>query len=330
MPFARKHLLTHGAAALGCLGAALVLIPVSASPTGSSLDAPLPPPSEAHAASLDLQPGQVDALRIERVETRIFPLEKLAVGSISFDEDPAIVQAESTLVTAAANLELSHKELGRVRTLGEGNGIPQKELEQAIANEQSARAALKAARDALRALGKSDGEIERMIVSGTIPDGSGAHRKWAVANVAESDSVWIRPGQPVSLTVMAYPGRTFSGKVSRIYAAVDPATHRVAARAEIADPHNELRAGMLAEFAIRVAPAVQSVAIPANGAVRETDGSTSVWVTSDRHHFAQRTVRTGERDAGWLQILDGVHPGELIVTDGAVFLSNLLQAPPSD
>src|SRR5579864_3535146 len=155
MSFARKHLLIYGAVALGCLGAARVLIPVAASPTGSSLDAPAPHPPDAHPASLDLQPGQIDGLRIERVETRDFPVEKLAVGSISFDEDPTIVQAESTLVTAAANLELSHKELSRVRTLGEGNGIPQKELEQAIANEQSARAALKAARDAVRALGKS-------------------------------------------------------------------------------------------------------------------------------------------------------------------------------
>jgi cobalt-zinc-cadmium efflux system membrane fusion protein len=330
MPFARKRLLTYLAMALGCLGAGLVSICLPAPPTGSSPDAPAPRAPAVHPASLDLQPGQLDGLRIERVETHTFLVEKHAVGSVSFDEDPAIVQAESTLLTAAANLELGHKELRRVRTLGEDNGIPQKELEQAIANEQSARAALKAARDAVRALGKSDGEIERMVASGTIPDGAGAHRKWAVANVAESDSVWVRPGQPVSLTVMAYPGRTFSGKVSRIYAAVDPATHRVPARAEIADPRDELRAGMLAEFAIRVAPAVQSVAIPANGVVRETDGTTSVWVTSDRRGFAQRTVKTGERDAGWVQILDGVHPGELIVTDGAVFLSNLLQSPPSD
>jgi cobalt-zinc-cadmium efflux system membrane fusion protein len=153
---------------------------------------------------------------------------------------------------------------------------------------------------------------------------------WALANVAESDSVWVRPGQPLSLTVLAYPGRTFSGKVARVYAAVDPATHRVAMRAEIADPHGELRAGMLAEFTIRVSPAVQSLAIPANGAVRETDGTTSVWVTADRHHFAQRTVKTGARDADWVQILEGIQPGELIVTDGAVFLSNMLQAPPGD
>jgi cobalt-zinc-cadmium efflux system membrane fusion protein len=41
-------------------------------------------------------------------------------------------------------------------------------------------------------------------------------------------------------------------------------------------------------------------------------------------------VRTGARDAGWVQILQGVQPGELVVTDGAVFLSNMLLAPPSD
>jgi cobalt-zinc-cadmium efflux system membrane fusion protein len=50
----------------------------------------------------------------------------------------------------------------------------------------------------------------------------------------------------------------------------------------------------------------------------------------DRRHFAQRTVKTGARDADWVQIVDGVQPGELIVSDGAVFLSNMLQAPPSD
>ncbi|MGB6604441.1 MAG: efflux RND transporter periplasmic adaptor subunit [Steroidobacteraceae bacterium] len=281
---------------------------------------------------MDLKADQVGELRIERVQTHSFPLEKHAVGSISFEEDPATVQAESTLLGAAANLELTSKELARVQSLGEGNGIARKELEQALSAQETAAAALKASRDAVRMLGKSDADIDRMIAARRIQSASAGHsrRKWALANVAESDSVAVRLGQPVSLTVIAYPGRTYSGKVASIYDTVDPQTHRVAVRAEIVDPHDELRAGMLAEITIRVAPPVQSVAIPANGAVRETDGTTSVWVTSDGRHFARRTVSTGERDAGWVQVLKGVHPGELIVSDGAVFLSNLLEAPPSD
>jgi len=329
MPALPNRLLSCVSAGLGCLAAAVVSIHLTASPAAPP-EPPSPRASDASAASLELQPGQLGGLRIENVKTHYFSVEKQAVGSISFDEDPAIVQAESTLLAAAANLELSSKELRRVRGLGEGNGIAQKELEQAIANDQSARAALKAAHDALRALGRSDSDIERMIAGGAIPNGSGGRQAWALANVAESDSVWVRPGQPLSLTVIAYPGRTFTGKVSRVYATVDPATHRVAVRAEIADPHRELRAGMLAEFAIRVSPPVQSVAVPANAAVREADGTTSVWVTVDRRHFAQRPVKTGARDADWVQIVKGVQPGELIVSDGAVFLSNMLLAPPSD
>jgi len=55
----------------------------------------------------------------------------------------------------------------------------------------------------------------------------------------------------------------------RIYAAVDPNTHRVTIRSEIADPKNELRPGMLANFVIRVQEPVEATAIPANGVVRE-------------------------------------------------------------
>jgi cobalt-zinc-cadmium efflux system membrane fusion protein len=75
---------------------------------------------------------------------------------------------------------------------------------------------------------------------------------------------------------------------------------------------------------------VDATAIPANGVVREADGTMTVWVTTDRHHFVQKDVKVGLRKDGWVEILDGLRPGELAVTDGAVFLSNMLEAPPSD
>jgi len=95
MPFARQRLLTYLSVALGCPGAALVSIHLAATPAGSSPDAPPPPAPDAHPASLDLQPAQLEGLRIEPVQTHAFAIEKQAVGSISFDEDPAIVQARS-------------------------------------------------------------------------------------------------------------------------------------------------------------------------------------------------------------------------------------------
>jgi cobalt-zinc-cadmium efflux system membrane fusion protein len=129
---------------------------------------------------------------------------------------------------------------------------------------------------------------------------------------------------------MAYPGRVFKGKVSKIYETVDANTHRVTIRSEIADGNDELRSGMLANFVIQIRNPVEAVAIPANGVVREADGTMTAWVTSDRHRFEQRIIRIGLQNDGWVQVLDGVRRGELVVADGAVFLSNMLSAPPSD
>jgi cobalt-zinc-cadmium efflux system membrane fusion protein len=151
-----------------------------------------------------------------------------------------------------------------------------------------------------------------------------------LADVVESDIPLLQVGLPIAVQVMAYPGRVFRGTLSKVYATVDPNTHRTTVRSEMADPGNELRPGMLATFAIRIRPPVEATAVPANSVVREPDGTMTVWVTSDRHRFSRRVVRTGLRTDGRVQILDGLQPGELVVSDGALFLSNMLQAPPSD
>jgi len=49
-----------------------------------------------------------------------------------------------------------------------------------------------------------------------------------------------------------------------------------------------------------------------------------VWVTGDSRHFTKRTVSTGLRENGKVQIRAGLQPGERVVTEGAVFLSNKL------
>jgi cobalt-zinc-cadmium efflux system membrane fusion protein len=58
--------------------------------------------------------------------------------------------------------------------------------------------------------------------------------------------------------------------------------------------------------------------------VREGDGTMSVWVTADRRRFTRRTVTIGEQHDGYRQILEGVQVGELVATEGAIFLSNAL------
>ncbi len=154
--------------------------------------------------------------------------------------------------------------------------------------------------------------------------------KWMLANVTESDSPLYHAGEPVEVKMMAYPGRVFTGTIAKVYATVDPNTHRLTVRCEIADPRNELRPGMLANFVIRVQSPVQATAIPVNGVVRNGDGTQAAWVTTDRHRFSQRIIKVGLQRDGQYQVLEGLQRGELAVTDGAVFISNILYAPPSD
>jgi cobalt-zinc-cadmium efflux system membrane fusion protein len=81
---------------------------------------------------------------------------------------------------------------------------------------------------------------------------------------------------------------------------------------------------MFANFTISVAAPVRSPAIPLDGVVREGDGTMTVWVTADRRRFTKRTVDIGQQRDGLRQIRGGVQVGELVATDGAIFLSNML------
>ena len=75
---------------------------------------------------------------------------------------------------------------------------------------------------------------------------------------------------------------------------------------------------------------MRSLAVPAEGVVREGDGTMTVWVTTDRHTFTQRQVKIGLQHDGYDQIVEGLKQGELVVTDNAVFLDNMLTAGPTD
>jgi cobalt-zinc-cadmium efflux system membrane fusion protein len=347
-----------------------------------------PPP----VPSVELSDTQLVSLKVEAVTERAFPIEKAAVGSIDFNEEmslqvftpyqgriltllaklgdevkkgdtlftidsPDLLAAESNLISAAGVAELNARNLARLKQLYESRAIAQKDMEQAISDQQASEGALKAARDAVRIFGKTEAEVDRIIaerkvdptlvvpspISGRITARNAApglfvqpgnapapysiadlSTVWMMANVAESDSPAFNVGQDVRVSVMAYPDRIFEGKISTIGATVDPNTHRVLVRSEISDPKHELRPGMFANFVIRTGDPVSGPAIPFDGVVREGDGSLTAWVTTDRHRFFKRTVKVGLQRDGYDQILEGVNPGELVATEGALYVSNAL------
>jgi cobalt-zinc-cadmium efflux system membrane fusion protein len=338
-----------------------------------------------------LNDNQAKSIKVETLGERLFTVEKEAVGSVDFNEDlsvqvfppyqgkiieafvklgdevkkgqplytinsPDLIQAEGTLIGAAATQELAAQVLARAKNLYENQGIAQKDLEQAISDQQTAEGALKAARDAVQVFGKSSAEIDKMIaqrridptlvvpspIAGKItarnaqpglfvqPGNDPAPYNvadlsalWLLANVPESDSPHVRTGQSVKIAVMAYPGRQFEGLITRIAETVDPNVHTLTARSEIKDPDHLLRPGMIASFKIAIAAPQRAVALPVNGLVREGDGTLTAWVTTDQHNFSRRIVEAGIQQGGFRQIIDGLRPGELAATDGAVLLDNM-------
>jgi len=342
--------------------------------------------------SLNLSDSQLAAVKVEPVEEHEFPVEKEAVGSIDFNEDmavqvftpyqgriialyaavgddvkkgqtlftidsPDLLQAESTLIAAAGVLELTTRNLARLRELYKTLAVSQHDLEQAASDQQTAEGNLRAARDAVRIFGKSDAEIDGIVadrkadptlvvpspINGRITARVAApgllvqpgsppapyivadiDTMWMLADVIETDSPAFRVGQEVRVKIGAFPDRVFDGKITTIGASVDPNTRRVLVRSEIKDPRHELRSGMFANFVISIAAPVRSPAVTLAGVVREGDGTQTVWVTADRRRFTRRTVKIGDRRDGLRQILDGVRVGELVATEGAIFLSNMV------
>jgi cobalt-zinc-cadmium efflux system membrane fusion protein len=153
---------------------------------------------------------------------------------------------------------------------------------------------------------------------------------WMLANVPEEAVARYAVGQKVAVKVAAYQDLEFTGRITTIGTTVDPNTRRSFLRSEIADPDHLLRSGMFATFVIERGDPIERPAVPAEGVVREGDGTMTVWVTTDRKHFTKRTVKLGPQRDGYFQVIDGVQPDELIAATSALFLSNALNGVSSD
>jgi len=270
-------------------------------------------------------------------------------------QSPDLLTAEANLITVAGTSRLHTRNLERAKTLVKNGGISQQAADQVIADQQSADGALKSARDNVRIFGKTDTEIDKIIaerkadstlvvkspISGLVTARAAApglyvqpgvapapytiadtSTMWMVANIVENDAPFLQIGQSVSVRVAAFPDRIFKGKIIVLGAAIDPNTRRVIARCEVDNSENLLRAGMFATFVITTGEPIRAPAVPQNALVREMDGSITAWTTTDRKHFIRRRVSPGARQNNLVEIKSGLTPGEQLVSDGAIFLSN--------
>jgi Cu(I)/Ag(I) efflux system membrane fusion protein len=142
---------------------------------------------------------------------------------------------------------------------------------------------------------------------------------WLLADVYEQDLAQIRPGDASSITVQAYPGRVFEGRVAFVYPTVNAQTRTAKVRIEVPNPDLLLKTDMYATVEI-AAPAGSTpiLAVP-DSAILDTGTRQTVLIDRGEGRYEPRAVKLGARAGAYAAVLDGVREGEKVVT-GANFL----------
>jgi Cu(I)/Ag(I) efflux system membrane fusion protein len=141
---------------------------------------------------------------------------------------------------------------------------------------------------------------------------------WVLAEVYEQDLGFVKVGDKAKVTINAWPERPFAGKVTFIYPGVGKESRTARLRIEVANPDGLLRADMAATVEIEAPLAARAVAVP-ESAVIDSGMRRVVLVERGEGKYEPRAVKLGARVPGFVQVLDGLKPGERVVTS-ATFL----------
>jgi RND family efflux transporter MFP subunit len=135
---------------------------------------------------------------------------------------------------------------------------------------------------------------------------------WVYANVFQNDVGKLKPGDPAQVTVDAYPGRHFNGRIDQILPQVDMATRTVRVRLVFSNPGVILKPGMYVNVAIAVRLGRQMV-IPAS-AVLQTGTRAVAFVDHGSGNLEPRTIEIGPQLDDSVVVLSGLKAGEKVVS----------------
>ena len=269
------------------------------------------------------------------------------------------IAAMTGLNKARSALDLTQLQHKRAKDLFEGKAVPLKDFQQAEAtliqaqnDLRSTETALEAARNKLRILGLTDDAISAFQEKGRInPEttifapiaGTVVQRKigpgqyvnsgasdpvfvigdlstvWLTAFVRETDVSAVTVGQEMTFNVLALPGRTLTGRINYVAAAIDPATRRLMVRATVNNSNGHLKPEMFATVTIYAPGDQPSVGVPKQALIYEGD-QVRVWVAHEDKSIELRQIKTGLTNGDLVEVHGNLRPGEQIVTKGSLFI----------
>ncbi|MFA7822130.1 efflux RND transporter periplasmic adaptor subunit [Aeromonas dhakensis] len=272
--------------------------------------------------------------------------QKVTQGQALIQLDSEVERA--SLATAEAERSLAQIEYERGRSLVSRSNISKSEFDRLASALQKATASaaqLKAQLDKKRINAPFAGTIGiRQVDTGdylspgatiaTLQDLSHLHVDFFLP---EQRAPQLQVGQPVRLSVAAYPGEQFEGRIAAINPKVENETRNLQVRATLSNPDEKLLPGMFANLEVLLPDDQPQIVVPET-AITYTLYGNSVYVVKEKQDDDGKTVKdedgtaqltverrfveTGERRAGRVVILKGLQAGEQVVTSGQLKLDN--------
>jgi membrane fusion protein, heavy metal efflux system len=141
---------------------------------------------------------------------------------------------------------------------------------------------------------------------------------WIDGNVFEKDLARVRPGQQVNVSVTAFPGTVFTGKVILVSTVVDPETRSVKVRTEVQNRDGRLKPDMFANVEIITDVNRTAISIPQSALLN--DGGQSIVFVAAGTGFERRTVTPGIQSDDRVEIISGLKTGDKVVIKGNYLL----------
>jgi RND family efflux transporter MFP subunit len=242
------------------------------------------------------------------------------------------------------NVERLQREVARNQRLFDAGAIPRKRLEES-------RHELSVARAEGRAMGGGpDADYRyrvRAPISGYVTErgfipGGRVDAGAPLFTIVDPSTVWLRvrlpaadasrlaPGASATFTVEGDNRTHTATRLVSVGSTVDPQTRTVPIVFAVANPGGALRVGQFGRASLPVGGTTRGVAIPTS-AILDDNGMPVAYVQVSGETFQQRRLRLGASDGTVTEVLEGIKPGEMVVTRGAyqVRLASMSSSPMS-
>ena len=268
-------------------------------------------------------------------------------------DSPDVANAESDFAKAQADLILAKKNHIRQQELFAGKATSQKELERSQDDFNAANSEVERAKDRLKNLhidaNQNDGRFKlRSPISGIIvekdvtlgfevrPDRetplfvvSDTKKLTLQLAIFEVNLSKIKVGQALSITVPAYPNKSFPATVKYIGQILDEKTRSIQVRCDLPNSEGLLLPGMYATINVNSDPTDKAIVIPLTAVFTEGD-SDYVFIALDENNYQQREVDINLRLKDKAIVSQGLQENELLVSEGALTLRSEEEIEPSN